>query len=109
MIAGKTEAPGTHTDLLRGFLPGYIEGVALLAFGTMLPLALELGDELDATVINMRFVKPLDEALVAELAGSHRLLVTLEENMVQGGAGSAVADRLVVDLAQRGDLGGGAA
>jgi 1-deoxy-D-xylulose-5-phosphate synthase len=70
------------------------EGVALLAFGTMLPLALELGDELDATVINMRFVKPLDEALVAELAGSHRLLVTLEENMVQGGAGSAVTEYL---------------
>mgnify|MGYP001816568807 FL=1 len=70
------------------------EGVALLAFGTMLPVALELGDELGATVINMRFVKPLDEALLADVAASHRLIVTLEENMVQGGAGSAVAEYL---------------
>ena len=68
--------------------------VAILAFGTLLKPALEAGDELDATVVNMRFVKPLDDALVAQLARSHALLVTLEDNVVMGGAGSAVAESL---------------
>jgi 1-deoxy-D-xylulose-5-phosphate synthase len=70
------------------------QGVAILAFGSMLAPALEAGESLDATVVNMRFVKPLDEALVAEVAAGHRLLVTVEENMVQGGAGSAVLECL---------------
>jgi len=65
--------------------------VALLAFGSLLGTALAVADELDATVANMRFVKPLDEALIAELASTHDLLVTLEENAVIGGAGSEVA------------------
>ena len=68
--------------------------VAILAFGSMVRPALEAGEELDATVANMRFVKPLDEALVAELAGSHDLLVTVEENVIMGGAGSAVLEAL---------------
>jgi 1-deoxy-D-xylulose-5-phosphate synthase len=68
--------------------------IALLAFGPMLQPALEAAEELDATVANMRFVKPLDESLVAELAGSHDLLVTIEENVVMGGAGSAVLEAL---------------
>jgi len=68
--------------------------VALLAFGTLLKPALEAGEALDATVVNMRFVKPVDEALVAELAATHELLVTVEENSVMGGAGSAVAEVL---------------
>jgi 1-deoxy-D-xylulose-5-phosphate synthase len=68
--------------------------VAILAFGTLLKPALEAGDELDATVVNMRFVKPLDDALVVQLARSHTLLVTLEDNVVMGGAGSAVAESL---------------
>ncbi len=68
--------------------------VALLAFGTLLRTALEAGDELDATVVNMRFVKPLDDALVAQIARTHVLVVTLEENVVMGGAGSAVAESL---------------
>ena len=68
--------------------------VAILAFGTVLKPALEAGDELDATVVNMRFVKPLDDALVAQLARSHGLLVTVEDNVVMGGAGSAVAESL---------------
>ena len=55
---------------------------------------LDAAQELDATVANMRFVKPLDDALVAELAGSHDLLVTVEENAVMGGAGSAVLESL---------------
>jgi 1-deoxy-D-xylulose-5-phosphate synthase len=68
--------------------------VAILAFGTLLKTALDAASELDATVVNMRFVKPLDDALVAELARTHALLVTLEENVVMGGAGSAVAESL---------------
>jgi len=69
-------------------------GVALLAFGWPLALALEVAETLDATVANMRFVKPLDEALVLDLASSHDLLVTLEENVVEGGAGSGVNELL---------------
>jgi 1-deoxy-D-xylulose-5-phosphate synthase len=68
--------------------------VAILAFGPMLKHALEAAEELDATVANMRFVKPLDETLVRELADSHDLLVTVEENVVMGGAGSAVLEAL---------------
>ena len=74
--------------------------VALLAFGSLVAVAGEVGEALDATVANMRFVKPLDAALVAELAASHDLLVTVEENAVIGGAGSEVA-RIVDSLAQR--------
>ena len=70
------------------------QNVALLAFGAVLTPALAAGVALDATVVNMRFVKPLDEALLRELAGSHRLLVTLEDNVVMGGAGSAVNEYL---------------
>lgn len=68
--------------------------IALLAFGSLLDNALEVAGKVDATVVNMRFVKPLDEALVQEMANSHRLLVTLEENVIQGGAGSAVNEYL---------------
>jgi 1-deoxy-D-xylulose-5-phosphate synthase len=68
--------------------------IALLAFGTLLAATLEAGEALDATVVNMRFVKPLDEALLAQLAQEHELLVTVEENVVAGGAGSAVAESL---------------
>jgi 1-deoxy-D-xylulose-5-phosphate synthase len=69
-------------------------GLAILCFGTLLPSALELAERLDATVANMRFVKPLDDALVLSLATRHRAFVTLEENAVAGGAGSAVAESL---------------
>src|SRR6185503_4903454 len=68
--------------------------VAMLAFGAMLKPALEAAEVLDATVANMRFVKPLDENLVRELAGSHDLLVTVEEGVIAGGAGSAVLEAL---------------
>lgn len=60
----------------------------------MLTPCLEAGDELDATVVNMRFVKPLDQELVATLAAEHELLVTIEENTIMGGAGSAVMESL---------------
>src|SRR5690606_32096198 len=68
--------------------------VALLVFGVQLADALKVAERLDATVADMRFVKPLDEALVRRLAESHELLVTIEENAVMGGAGSAVAEFL---------------
>jgi 1-deoxy-D-xylulose-5-phosphate synthase len=68
--------------------------VALLAFGSMLTPALVAAAELDATVANMRFVKPLDGALLQELAAGHELLVTVEENSIAGGAGSGVAEWL---------------
>ena len=68
--------------------------IALLAFGSLLQPALEAGGAFNATVVNMRFVKPLDEGLINELARTHELLITLEENVVTGGAGSAVNEYL---------------
>jgi 1-deoxy-D-xylulose-5-phosphate synthase len=68
--------------------------VALLAFGVVVAPALEVAEELDATVVNMRFVKPLDEDLILELADTHTALVTIEDNVVHGGAGSAVTECL---------------
>lgn len=68
--------------------------VALLVFGSMLETALQVAEQLNATVINMRFIKPLDTALITELASHHSLLATLEENTIAGGAGSAVSEFL---------------
>jgi 1-deoxy-D-xylulose-5-phosphate synthase len=68
--------------------------VALLVFGTLLETAREVAERLDATVINMRFIKPIDVDAVLAAADGHRLVVTLEENVVMGGAGSAVAEAL---------------
>ena len=70
------------------------KGVAILAFGAMLKPALEAAESLDATVANMRFVKPLDVELVKRLAASHPLIVTVEEHQVMGGAGGAVCELL---------------
>jgi 1-deoxy-D-xylulose-5-phosphate synthase len=69
-------------------------GLAILAFGTLLAAALAAGDKYDATVLDMRFVKPLDEAALLKVAMASHGLVTLEENAVAGGAGSAVAELL---------------
>ena len=69
-------------------------GVAILAFGAMLEPALAAAEALDATVANMRFVKPLDVELVKRLAETHGLLVTVEEHQIMGGAGSAVCEAL---------------
>ena len=71
--------------------------VAILAFGTMLKAALEAANELNATVANMRFVKPLDRDLAFKLATTHDLIVTVEENVVAGGAGAAVLEALAAD------------
>jgi 1-deoxy-D-xylulose-5-phosphate synthase len=65
--------------------------VALLAFGSMLTPALAAAEELDATVANMRFVKPIDGELIVKLAREHSLLISIEENALIGGAGSEVA------------------
>ncbi|MBS0213384.1 MAG: 1-deoxy-D-xylulose-5-phosphate synthase [Proteobacteria bacterium] len=68
--------------------------IALLAFGALVPVAEDVGREFDLTVVNMRFIKPLDRSLLLELSRSHVGLVTLEDNAVMGGAGSAVAELL---------------
>ena len=68
--------------------------VALLAFGSMLVPALQAGEIIDASVANMRFIKPLDTAMIAKLANSHDLLVTIEENALMGGAGAAVLEAM---------------
>jgi 1-deoxy-D-xylulose-5-phosphate synthase len=70
------------------------EKIAILAFGSMLKPSLEAAEELNATVANMRFVKPLDDELILSLAANHDLLVTIEENTIMGGAGSAVLESL---------------
>ena len=84
-----TEIPlGTADIVAKG------SQVAILSFGTLLPAALEAARSLGATVVNMRFVKPLDETLIRELADTHNLFVTLEENVIAGGAGSGVNEYL---------------
>ncbi|MFW5425968.1 MAG: 1-deoxy-D-xylulose-5-phosphate synthase [Methylophagaceae bacterium] len=69
--------------------------VAILAFGTMVPAAIEAAETLDATAINMRFIKPLDTQLINDIAASYDLIVTIEENTYLGGAGSGVAEFLL--------------
>ncbi|WP_240125923.1 1-deoxy-D-xylulose-5-phosphate synthase [Thermomonas alba] len=71
--------------------------LALLAFGALVPVAEQVGEALGLTVVNMRFVKPLDRALILELAKTHEGLVTLEDNVVAGGAGSGVAELLAAE------------
>jgi len=81
----------------RGEIRREGRGVAILAFGATLKAALEAGAEMNATVANMRFVKPLDRDLVFKLATTHDLVVTIEENAVMGGAGSAVLEVIAAD------------
>ncbi|MBZ0093679.1 MAG: 1-deoxy-D-xylulose-5-phosphate synthase [Sulfuricellaceae bacterium] len=95
--AGVGTVPQQEMDALplsRGEVRRRGKKIAILAFGSLLKAALEAGEELDASVANMRFVKPLDEELVAQLAAGHELLVTVEENAIMGGAGSAVLECL---------------
>jgi 1-deoxy-D-xylulose-5-phosphate synthase len=100
--AGAADEAGTAPAALlprslpigRGELQRSGSGIALLVFGTLLDTAHQLAEVIDASVANMRFVKPLDEALVLELAASHDVLVTIEENAVAGGAGAAVSEFL---------------
>lgn len=78
----------------KGVLRRQGKRVAILNFGTLLPAALAVADKLDFSVADMRFVKPIDEALIDSLAANHDLIVSLEENAIQGGAGSAVSEYL---------------
>lgn len=71
--------------------------IAILAFGSMLTPALAVGHDLNATVVDMRFVKPIDEQLINQLTQTHELIVTIEENSVAGGAGSAVSEYLALE------------
>ncbi len=85
--------PSTELDTLplgKAEIRRQGKDVALLAFGPLLGAALAAGETLDATVVNMRYVKPIDAAMILELAGNHSLLVSIEENAVIGGAGSEV-------------------
>jgi len=72
-------------------------GLAILAFGTLVESMRKIAERLDATLVNMRFVKPLDEKLVVSLAGRHRAIITVEENAVMGGAGSGVGELLAAE------------
>ena len=86
--------PPSPLPLGRGEVRREGKRVAILAFGTVLGPALAAAEALDATVANMRFARPLDGALIDQLAADHELLVTVEENAVRGGAGSGVLEHL---------------
>jgi 1-deoxy-D-xylulose-5-phosphate synthase len=93
--AGVTPQPGLQPlPFGKGEVRRRGQGIALLAFGTLLYPALQAADALQATVANMRWAKPLDVDLLLELAQSHQALVTLEEGAIMGGAGSAVLEAL---------------
>jgi 1-deoxy-D-xylulose-5-phosphate synthase len=93
-----TGAPSTATlatvPIGKGVVRREGQRVAILAFGSLLAPAFEAAEKLNATVADMRFVKPLDAELISKLAASHSLLVSVEENALMGGAGSAVAEQL---------------
>ena len=84
----------TSIEIGKGEMRRYGKKIAILAFGSMLTPALAAAEELNASVANMRFVKPLDIDLIKQLANSHDLIVTVEENTVMGGAGAAVIEAL---------------
>jgi 1-deoxy-D-xylulose-5-phosphate synthase len=95
--AGAGVATQAHLDALpfgKGEIRRQGAGIAILAFGTLLYPALQAAEKLGATVVNMRWAKPLDLALLLQVAASHEALVTVEEGAVMGGAGSAVAEAL---------------
>lgn len=91
------ESTMTALPIGKGRLVRQGEKVAILNFGTLLPNALKAAENINATVVDMRFVKPLDEALLLEIAQTHDVLVTLEENAIMGGAGSAVNECLMAN------------
>ncbi|WP_017347896.1 1-deoxy-D-xylulose-5-phosphate synthase [Pantoea sp. A4] len=100
---GATLEPLASLPLGKGIVRRKGEKLAILNFGTLLPEAAAVAEKLNATLVDMRFVKPLDEALITELAGSHEALITLEEGAIKGGAGSGVnefvmAKRLAVPV-----------
>ncbi len=98
-----TEKTLTDLPLGKGEIRRRGKGIALLAFGSMLTPALDAAAELDATVANMRFVKPIDRELIIDLAREHSLLISVEENALIGGAGSEVA-RVLDEIASPAQL-----
>jgi len=96
------KGPGVNVQKIMKQLPigkGSVErkgkGIAILAFGPMLAPSLQAAENLNATVVNMRFIKPLDERLVIDMARHHDLIITIEDNVIAGGAGSAINELLV--------------
>lgn len=87
-------APLQPLELGKSNLIRQGEEIAILNFGTLLPHAIEVAEKLNATVVDMRFVKPIDENRILQISQTHKIIVTLEENAIQGGAGSAVAEVL---------------
>jgi 1-deoxy-D-xylulose-5-phosphate synthase len=88
------ESTMTALPIGKGVIKRSGSKIAILNFGSLLPAAMQAAENLNASVADMRFVKPLDEQLIIELANSHNLLVSLEENTIYGGAGSAVNELL---------------
>jgi 1-deoxy-D-xylulose-5-phosphate synthase len=93
-IGAEVKKELTALPLGKGEIRRKGERIAILAFGTMLHPALQAAEDLNATVANMRFIKPIDAALIHQLAESHDMLVSVEEGAKMGGAGSAVAETL---------------
>ncbi|MFT2795326.1 MULTISPECIES: 1-deoxy-D-xylulose-5-phosphate synthase [Serratia] len=92
---GVTLEPLAPLPLGKGIVRREGEKIAILNFGTLLAEAAQVAEAMNATLVDMRFVKPLDEQLVLEMAASHEVLVTLEENAIMGGAGSGVNELLM--------------
>ncbi|MBC3379328.1 1-deoxy-D-xylulose-5-phosphate synthase [Serratia fonticola] len=92
---GATLEPLAALPLGKGIVRREGEKIAILNFGTLLAEAAQVAEAMNATLVDMRFVKPLDEQLVLEMAASHEVLVTLEENAIMGGAGSGVNELLM--------------
>ena len=93
---GESIEPTLNTiEIGKAELKRHGKKIAILAFGSMVQAALEAAETLNATVVNMRFVKPLDNALIEEVANMHDLIITIEENTHLGGAGSGVAEFLL--------------
>ncbi|MBC3252957.1 1-deoxy-D-xylulose-5-phosphate synthase [Serratia fonticola] len=92
---GATLEPLAALPLGKGIVRREGEKIAILNFGTLLVEAAQVAEAMNATLVDMRFVKPLDEQLVLEMAASHEVLVTLEENAIMGGAGSGVNELLM--------------
>ena len=94
-LGTEVETTMTALEIGKGIIRRQGEKVAILNFGAMLGYSLDAAENLNATVADMRFVKPLDEALILELAANHDVLVTVEENAIAGGAGSGVIEFLM--------------
>lgn len=93
--AGVEISPGLNTiEIGKGLIKQQGRDIAILAFGTVMAACLAVAKKFGATVVDMRFVKPLDESLIRDLAQQHTLLVSVEENAIAGGAGSAISEFL---------------